>query len=220
MKKYSVKQEQQQQLNVGFASSQWVTKEELENILLEHLKDKHYEFFLSCMKRLATHTYSHRANDFIMRFRKPVKSVLAEKEIPKLLYTSEGRPYMSGVGKRKLSLASVTVFGRGTGTITINENKNILYFDDIQCREQIIYPLQFTGLLGKVDVVADVEGGGPCGQAGAIRYALSQALMAFTDKDMVEKMRLGGLLTRDPRMKERQKPGQKGARAKYTWKKR
>ncbi|KAG7173427.1 28S ribosomal protein S9-like 2, partial [Homarus americanus] len=85
---------------------------------------------------------------------------------------------------------------------------------------QVIFPLQFTGLLGKVDVVADVEGGGTSGQSGAIRYAVSLALRSFVDQDMVEKMRIAGLLTRDPRRRERKKPGWKGARAKYTWKKR
>ena len=59
------------------------------------------------------------------------------------------------------------------------------------CREQIVFPLQFVGKMGEVDVEAEVWDGGPSGQAGAIRFALSKALQSFVDRQMVEKMRLG-----------------------------
>ncbi|XP_042213641.1 28S ribosomal protein S9, mitochondrial-like [Homarus americanus] len=175
MIRYNVHQDQERTLDIG--ATDWVTKDQLENILLEKLKDSH------------------------------------------LMFTAEGTPYIATTGGRKQSKASVTVFGRGSGKISIN-GEGVLYFKNIQDREQVIFPLQFTGLLGKVDVVADVEGGGTSGQSGAIRYAVSLALRSFVDQDMVEKMRIAGLLTRDPRRRERKKPGWKGARAKYTWKKR
>ncbi|CAG2064453.1 unnamed protein product, partial [Timema podura] len=85
---------------------------------------------------------------------------------------------------------------------------------------QLLFPLIFTGLLGAVDIEATVAGGGTSGQAGAIRWGISWGLRSFVDQEMVEKMRLAGLLTRDYRKKERKKPGQEGARRKYTWKKR
>ncbi|KAK5642693.1 hypothetical protein RI129_008860 [Pyrocoelia pectoralis] len=78
----------------------------------------------------------------------------------------------------------------------------------------------YNGLLGKIDVEAHVEGGGPSGQAGALRWGIAWGLRSFVSEDMVEKMRLAGLLTRDYRTQERMKPGQPGARKKPTWKKR
>lgn len=84
-----------------------------------------------------------------------------------------------------------------------------------------MFPLQFTGLLMKVDFEATVaDTGAVMAQAGAIRHALATALRSFVSEEEVEKMRLAGLLTKDRRKKERQKPGQEGARRKYTWLKR
>ncbi|XP_076619833.1 small ribosomal subunit protein uS9m [Colletes latitarsis] len=72
----------------------------------------------------------------------------------------------------------------------------------------------------KVDIEATVTGGGRTGQSGAIRWGISQGLRNFVDIEMIEKMRIAGLLTRDWRKRERKKPGQEGARRKFTWKKR
>jgi len=72
----------------------------------------------------------------------------------------------------------------------------------------------------KVDVEAIMENGGETGQAGATRWGISTALRAFVDPAMVEQMRLAGLISFDVRRRERKKPGQAGARKKYTWKKR
>ncbi|MPC50080.1 28S ribosomal protein S9, mitochondrial [Portunus trituberculatus] len=188
-------------------------------MFLEELHNKHYVFFIQSMNRLLEHPYSSRAEDFIMRFRKVVLSRQSKEEIPKLLYTAEGVPYMTGSGKRKHAEATVTVYGRGSGKIEINE-QDIRFFELIQDREQVVFPLQFTNLLGKVDLVANVTGAGLSSSAGAIRLATSLALQSFVDEHMREKMRLAGLLSKDFRIKERKKPGQKGARAKFTWKKR
>ncbi|XP_076176990.1 small ribosomal subunit protein uS9m [Ptiloglossa arizonensis] len=78
----------------------------------------------------------------------------------------------------------------------------------------------FTDMSDKVDIEATVTGGGPSGQAGAIRWGISQGLRNFVDATMIEKMRIAGLLTKDWRRHERKKPGQAGARRKFTWKKR
>ncbi|KOX73971.1 28S ribosomal protein S9, mitochondrial [Melipona quadrifasciata] len=72
----------------------------------------------------------------------------------------------------------------------------------------------------KVDIEAEVFGGGPTGQAGTIRWGIAQGLRSFVDQKMTEKMRIAGLLTRDWRKRERKKWGQEGARRKFTWKKR
>jgi ribosomal protein S9 len=92
-----------------------------------------------------------------------------------------------------------------------NEAKILIF------REQIAYPLQFTDKLLAVDVEAEVEKGGPNGQAGAIRHGIAMGLTSFLDEAMIERMRLAGLLTHDPRRRERKKPGQAKARKKFTW---
>ncbi|XP_023248537.1 28S ribosomal protein S9, mitochondrial-like [Copidosoma floridanum] len=74
--------------------------------------------------------------------------------------------------------------------------------------------------MNKVDVDAKVWNGGTTGQSGAIRWGISWALRSFVDMQMLEKMRIAGLLSRDWRRRERKKPGQEGARRKFTWKKR
>uniref|UniRef100_A0A182PPV0 28S ribosomal protein S9, mitochondrial n=1 Tax=Anopheles epiroticus TaxID=199890 RepID=A0A182PPV0_9DIPT len=73
---------------------------------------------------------------------------------------------------------------------------------------------------GKVDVTANVTGGGPSSKAGAVRWGIAMALRSFVDAEQIARMRVAGLLTRDYRRRERKKPGQAGARRKYTWKKR
>ncbi|KAK7079309.1 37S ribosomal protein S9, mitochondrial [Halocaridina rubra] len=217
MSRLNVSKDQEKSLNLG--GSEWISKSELETKIIEPVKDDDYAFFIKSMNRMVNHPYSYRAEDFIMTYRKEVKTGQATQEIPKLMYTSDGVPYMTAYGGRKTARANVTVYGHGSGKITIN-GEDILYFSHIQEREQVVFPLHFSGLLGHVDVVAEVEGGGTTGKAGAIRFALSLALRPFLDSEVVEKMRLAGLLTRDPRVRERKKPGQKGARAKFTWKKR
>ncbi|XP_045126982.1 28S ribosomal protein S9, mitochondrial-like [Portunus trituberculatus] len=217
MARLKVESETSQAFNPG--GTEWRSKGELSKMFLEELHNKHYVFFIQSMNRLLEHPYSSRAEDFIMRFRKVVLSRQSKEEIPKLLYTAEGVPYMTGSGKRKHAEATVTVYGRGSGKIEINE-QDIRFFELIQDREQVVFPLQFTNLLGKVDLVANVTGAGLSSSAGAIRLATSLALQSFVDEHMREKMRLAGLLSKDFRIKERKKPGQKGARAKFTWKKR
>ncbi|KAK2093003.1 37S ribosomal protein S9, mitochondrial [Saguinus oedipus] len=86
--------------------------------------------------------------------------------------------------------------------------------------EQLMFPFHFVDRLGKHDVTCTVSGGGRSAQAGAVRLAMAKALCSFLTEDEVEWMRQAGLLTADPRVKERKKPGQEGARRKFTWKKR
>lgn len=123
-------------------------------------------------------------------------------------------------GARKYVRAEVTVWGNGTGKVNIN-GRGIEYFYEIRDREQVMFPLQFTGLLMKVDLEATLNDAvGTTAQANAIRHGLSLALRSFVSEQEVERMRLAGLLTRDIRHRERKKPGQEGARRKYTWLKR
>nr|CAD7429352.1 unnamed protein product [Timema monikensis] len=205
---------------VNLTGSQWLPKEQLEKLLVESLSDKDYQNFIVLMDRLVEHPYSYRVKSFYEAYRKPLLSQTKTYDIPKPLYDADGRAYITTKEcLRKTARGEVTLRSPGTGKIQIN-GEGVDYFKDNQPREQLLFPLVFTGLLGAVDVEATVAGGGSSGQAGAIRWGISWGLRSFVDQEMVEKMRLAGLLTRDYRKKERKKPGQEGARRKYTWKKR
>ena len=120
------------------------------------------------------------------------------------------KPYYYGTGRRKNSVARVRVYP-GTGKITINDRDIDDYFGLDTLKLIVRQPMTLTDTIGKFDVVCRVSGGGVSGQAGAIRHGLSRALLAHGD-EMRPILKKAGLLTRDPRMTERKKPGLKGAR--------
>lgn len=121
-------------------------------------------------------------------------------------------------GKRKNSIARVWLLP-GSGKITINDRPVEQYFGRDVLKMIIRQPFEVTGTLDKFNVIASVLGGGSTGQAGAIRHGISKALLAV-DAGAKAKLRKEGLLTRDPREKERKKYGQKGARARFQFSKR
>jgi len=121
-------------------------------------------------------------------------------------------------GKRKNSIARVWMMP-GSGKITINERPMDQYFGRDVLKMIIRQPFEVTGTVDKFDVLVSVLGGGNSGQAGAIRHGISKALLAV-DAESRGKLRQEGLLTRDPRAKERKKYGQKGARARFQFSKR
>lgn len=121
-------------------------------------------------------------------------------------------------GKRKNSIARVWLLP-GSGKITINDRPVEQYFGRDVLKMIIRQPFEVTGTLDKFNVIASVIGGGSTGQAGAIRHGISKALLAV-DAGAKAKLRKEGLLTRDPREKERKKYGQKGARARFQFSKR
>uniref|UniRef100_A0A1E1X9A6 Small ribosomal subunit protein uS9m n=1 Tax=Amblyomma aureolatum TaxID=187763 RepID=A0A1E1X9A6_9ACAR len=208
----------EQKLNV--IDSMWLPKKELEVLLVEMLSDQQYDYFTKTLDRLVAHPYSSHAKELIMRYRKLKMATVIQEEIPPLQYDETGRPYAKANGARKHVRAEVTVWGNGTGKVNINGH-GIEYFDEVRDREQIMFPLQFTGLLMKVDIEATLnDAEGSTVRATAIRHGLALALRSFVSEEEVERMRLAGLLTRDPRRRERKKPGQEGARRKYTWLKR
>lgn len=126
------------------------------------------------------------------------------------MYESK-RQYQYGTGRRKSSVARVRVYQGGTGSITINGRDIDDYFGLDTLKMVVRQPLAATDLVGKVDIVCTVEGGGVSGQAGAIRHGLSRALLLY-DENLRPVMKKAGFLTRDPRMKERKKYGLKAAR--------
>ena len=126
------------------------------------------------------------------------------------MYQSK-KPYLYGTGRRKSSVARVHLFENGTGTITINGRDIDDYFGLETLKMVVRQPLNTTSTLGKVDIVATVEGGGVSGQAGALRHGISRALLQV-NPDFRPILKKAGFLTRDPRMKERKKYGLKAAR--------
>ncbi|HUI45998.1 MAG TPA: 30S ribosomal protein S9 [Nitrospirota bacterium] len=121
-------------------------------------------------------------------------------------------------GRRKNSIARVWMMA-GSGKITINDKPMDQYFGRDVLKMIIRQPFEVTGTIDKFDVLVSVLGGGNSGQAGAIRHGISKALLAVDAESRV-KLRKEGLLTRDPRAKERKKYGQKGARARFQFSKR
>ena len=122
------------------------------------------------------------------------------------------------LGRRKTSVARVYL-SEGSGKVTINKKDLSVYFKTPMLLDKVNQPFTITGLVGKYDVVANVDGGGINGQAEAIRLGISKALVEI-DADLKPALKAEGLMTRDPRMVERKKPGQKKARKKFQFSKR
>ena len=126
------------------------------------------------------------------------------------MYESK-RQYQYGTGRRKSSIARVRVYEGGTGSITINGRDIDDYFGLDTLKLIVRQPLVATELVGKVDVVCTVQGGGVTGQAGAIRHGISRALLGV-HAEYRATLKAAGFLARDPRMRERKKYGLKAAR--------
>jgi small subunit ribosomal protein S9 len=122
------------------------------------------------------------------------------------------------VGKRKTSIARIWM-KRGNGQISINRRTLENYIVQESGRNLVIQPLELTDTVGKYDITINVRGGGITGQAGAIRHGISRALVEINPEFRIP-LKKAELLTRDPRMKERKKYGQPGARARFQYSKR
>ena len=123
-----------------------------------------------------------------------------------------------GTGRRKTSTARVYL-RPGGGNFQVNRKTFESYFPNETLRMIIRQPLQLTETANKFDVVVNVAGGGPSGQAGAIRHGITRALIEYNG-DLRPALKQAGLITRDPRIKERKKYGQKGARKRFQFSKR
>jgi small subunit ribosomal protein S9 len=123
-----------------------------------------------------------------------------------------------GTGRRKSSTARVYL-RPGAGDVRVNKKAFEQYFPNETLRMIIRQPLQLTETASKFDILVNVEGGGPAGQAGAIRHGITRALIEF-NADLRPALKHAGLVTRDPRIKERKKYGQKGARKRFQFSKR
>lgn len=121
-------------------------------------------------------------------------------------------------GKKKTSVARVWV-KPGTGTIVINRRPLDEYFGRATSKMIVAQPLELTENIGKFDINVNVSGGGPSGQAGAIKHGITKALLAI-DPELRAVLKKAGFITRDSRIKERKKYGKKGARASFQFSKR
>lgn len=123
-----------------------------------------------------------------------------------------------GTGRRKTSTARVYL-RPGDGSVQVNRKPFDTYFPNETLRMIIRQPLNLTETTNKFDILVNVAGGGPAGQAGAIRHGITRALIEY-NSDLRPTLKQAGLVTRDPRIKERKKYGQKGARKRFQFSKR
>ena len=123
-----------------------------------------------------------------------------------------------GTGRRKTAVARVRM-AIGSGKITINKRPFENYFNTEILRGMVTKPFIVTQMVNKFDTRVNVSGGGPAGQAGAVRHGIARALL-LADIALRPTLKAAGLLTRDPRMKERKKYGQPGARKRFQFSKR
>ena len=127
-------------------------------------------------------------------------------------------PEFLGTGRRKTAVARVRL-ATGSGKITVNGRAFDIYFPLETLRSTVSQPLTVTGTSDKLDVRVNVTGGGPNGQAGAVRHGIARALLQF-DVNLRPSLKKEGFLTRDSRMRERKKYGQPGARKRFQFSKR
>ncbi|KAM9333954.1 small ribosomal subunit protein uS9m [Symphorus nematophorus] len=205
---------------IALGTSRWLTKEELEAVLVETISDHDYNRFIQLMERLLSMPYCATEEEFVLHYRRQLEAQSKKQMVPLLERDDRGVAFSTAEGRRKTSTSSVVLRDCGSGRISINGQDYLHYFPVLQDREQLMFPLQFMGMLGRFDLECTVSGGGRSSQAGALRLAVSRALLCFLSEGEVENMRQAGLLTPDPRVRERKKPGQEGARKKFTWKKR
>lgn len=131
---------------------------------------------------------------------------------------SASQEVIQSTGRRKTAVASIWL-SPGTGNIEVNGREFSEYFPSLTLQNIILQPLEITNSIHSFDITARTRGGGITGQAGALRLAIARALIKH-NPDLRPPLKQNGLLTRDPRMKERKKSGQPGARKRFQFSKR
>lgn len=131
----------------------------------------------------------------------------------------QARKYFQGTGRRKNASARVRLYEKGKGNFIVNDKELKDFFGFFEYQQQALSPLELTEKKDKLDVSVKVSGGGIRGQAEAIRHGIARALVEM-DEELKPALRKNGYMTRDPRAKERKKPGLKRARRAPQWRKR
>jgi small subunit ribosomal protein S9 len=132
--------------------------------------------------------------------------------------TTQGKEEFTGTGRRKTAIARVRI-ARGTGKVTVNDRPGVEYCTQEEFLRLAYAPIRLVEMEGMVDMRIRVGGGGSLGQAGAIAHGIARALVAM-QPEMRPALKKEGMLTRDPRMRERKKSGQPGARKRFQFSKR
>ena len=148
----------------------------------------------------------------------PAHKPAAEKKVQDVAHETTGS-YVYAVGRRKSGIAQVRVYMSGKGTITVNRKPMKQYFPVEDLQDAILVPLKAAGIDATADVVAEARGGGIRGQADAVKLGIARALLVH-NPDLRATLKPLGVLTRDPREKERKKYGLKKARKSPQWAKR
>ncbi|KAK6745641.1 hypothetical protein RB195_012014 [Necator americanus] len=209
-------------LNVS--GSQWLGREKLEKKLGEKISEEMYTQLLMAFDYLVSLPSSSVEEKFIMEYREPLaastESRLFGPDIPEVMVDPVTQRRYTFVKTRcKDTKTEVQVFDAGTGEFDI-DGHDLSTFRHLISREILLAPMIVAGLLGKVDVKATSTGsGGITALPRAVRHGTALGIAALYPKTM-EPLRLAGLLTADPRKKERSKVNQPGARAKWIWKRR
>ncbi len=138
----------------------------------------------------------------------PAKAKVKEKE-----------KYYQAIGRRKTSTSIVRLYEKKSGGIIVNDKKLEEYFPTFELQKKVKEPLEELAMIGKFSVTAKVSGGGVKSQAESVRHGIARALVLF-DENLRKQVKSAGYLTRDPRMRERKKPGLKRARRAPQWRKR
>jgi len=219
------KQDPEQVLNAAkLATTRWVTREELNKLMLEDVSEGEFQEFMILCERLIELPFSYRVKEELFHYRIESGETVGQQDYFVPQFDEQGRAFVECKAQRKTVEAQVKVTKPGTGKVAIrNEHSphyvhDISYFPSQKERHQLLYPLQISKMVGLVDIEATIGKtdiatmGGPSGQAGALRYGISMCLRTFVDKQVVDDMKLLGLLTQDIRSRERKKPGKAGAR--------
>jgi small subunit ribosomal protein S9 len=156
--------------------------------------------------------------------KKTIKKAALKAESPKKVVKKEEKEpvvgrYIRAIGRRKKSIASIRLFKNGKGEIIVNEKEYKSYFPVLEYQRSIEAPLEATGNSKAFNFTVKVQGGGVKGQAEAVMLGIARALVIL-DPELKKSLKKPGYLTRDPRKKERKKPGLKGARRAPQWSKR
>ncbi|KAH3739858.1 28S ribosomal protein S9, mitochondrial-like [Dreissena polymorpha] len=203
---------------IEFEMLEWIPYAEFKDLFKpEKISEADYKRFLTLFSRLREHPLGHMECDFVktfLRVRQAADSGEKKKLLP--IKDEDGRLFVIERGFKKTAKAYVSLKNNGSGQWNIN-GKDLTYFEDVLYRQVVMWPLQLCNVIDRYDVSVRVTGSGISGQAQAIRLGVSRCLSAFMSQELVEKMRIAGLLTRDPRRRERKKPGQEKARKPFTW---
>ncbi|CAH8640688.1 unnamed protein product [Schistosoma guineensis] len=201
-------------------SSDFMSKINLMKMINETISDAQYKQWLVLMKRLSEHPLSYLVEEFIQHYKAQICGPTSEIKLPEpFMDSATNRKCVQAFGQKKNSLAEVTLYMPGTGDFTVNGARLLEIFPELGNREQIVFPLQQTNTVGKVDIIATVSGDGSSSLANALRLAIARCLASMLPIDQGKnRLLVTGLLSQDNRFAERKQPGQRKARKKPIWK--